>query len=267
MRAKQANRWNLSVVVTSALTYALIATGNGCSGPNEQRETVAEILEERSTLLSDLASYDSQVRNEAIRRVKRLGRESGVTLILYLLKDPQLDNYRVEVVLARTLADWKDRRAIPYLLQFGEHPDRGVSSYAADGLLVFGSEREVMGKLNDMLQSEVEEYRERAAKSLSRMHGPRGGEACIEHFEKEESENVRAAVLLPILESDHPERKRVLVHALNDPDRAIREFAWLGLQRYPDLPRVKYDPASPETARVQGRAILELWVAGKIGRR
>ena len=74
MRAKQANRWNLSVVVTSALTYALIATGNGCSGPNEQRETVAEILEERSTLLSDLASYDSQVRNEAIRRVKRLGR-------------------------------------------------------------------------------------------------------------------------------------------------------------------------------------------------
>ena len=267
------NRKRALIIQTAAvmLLLAPLALTAGCKSDAEIREeereaTISEILEDRSTLLRDLASYDAATRNGAIRRVKELGREQGRALVLHLLMDPHLENYRVEVVLARVLADWKDKRAIPYLLQFLPHPDRGVALYASQGLLVFGGDPQITAALGELLESEVVAERQVAAETLSRVDAPEVLKVCLRHYETEEDESVRAALLMPFLQSRHPERKRVLVTALGDDELAIRELAWGALQDYPDLPRSGYSPRASEVERAKAIAVLELWLRGRLTR-
>ena len=254
-------------VVTLLFAVSSIMLGACQSSEEEERKaTISEILEDRSTVLQDLASYDASTRNGAIRRLKELGREQGSTLVLHLLMDPQLENYRVEVVLARVLADWKVKRAIPYLLQFLPHPDRGVALYASRGLLVFGSDPQITAALEEMLGSEVVARRQVAAETLSRVSAPEVLKMCLRYYETEKDESVRASLLMPLLQSRHPERKRVLIRALRDDELAIRELAWGALHDYRHLPRSGYSPRASEVERAKAIAVLELWEQGRLSR-
>ena len=91
----------------SCATVVAAAWCCGCSSTDTpEQKTVKELLEDNSTLLYDLASYESVVRNDAVERLKSLGREQGTAVIIHLLRDPTLDAERVEIVLARVLASW-----------------------------------------------------------------------------------------------------------------------------------------------------------------
>lgn len=250
---------------------AVLAFWCGCSsseGP--KRKTVKELLEENSSVLYDLASYDSAVRDDAADRLKKLGKEQGTAVILHLLRDPTLDDERVEIVLARILASWKDRRAIPYLLQFLNHPDQGAVRNASEGLLEFAAEPQIMAALEEMLESDVVRERRIAAETVVQMRGEEVFEICAKHYRSEEDDEVRAMFLVFIATNESPERKRLLIEALDDPRRDIRWLAWRGLQDYSDLPAIDYSPEeSPDTntaKREQNRRILYLWEGGARGR-
>ena len=263
-------RWLYAPFVWLFAALAL-AVGSGCaSGPDDSApKTARELLEENSTVLTDLASYQTSVRDDAVERVKQLGREQGTALVLHLLRDPQLDAERVEIVLARILASWKDRRAIPYLLQFLNHPDLGAVRNASEGLLEFGAEPRILGALEEMLASEVVRDRRIAAETLSQMSGGVVFDICARHFKVEEDHEGRAALLMFIVHNKSPQRKLLLIEALDDPYEGIRWLAWRGLQDYKDLPAINYSPhASPGTnleERDRNRRILFFWEGGVRG--
>lgn len=240
----------------------------GCSSASAKPEakTVKELLEENSTLLYDLASYDSAVRDNAVDRLKSLGLEQSTAVILHLLRDPTLDEERVEIVLARVLASWKDRRAIPYLLQFLDHPDLGASRNASEGLLEFGPDPVILARLEEMLASEVVRERRIAAETLVQMSGDEVLGICVGRFRLEDDHEVRATLLVHIALNKSSERKRLLIEALDDPHEDIRWLAWRGLQDYKDLPAVNYSPREPPDAnkaeRERNRRVLYLWEGG-----
>ncbi len=255
---------------TALLGALFLASGPaGCSSTDEpEPKTVKEILEENSTLLVDLASYQSVVRDEAAQRVRQLGREQGTALILHLLTDPTLEDDRVEIVLARILAEWRDPRAVPYLLQFLPHPDRGAQRNAVEGLALFPSDPRVMDALGELVMSEDRREREIAAATLIRLRTPAALDLCARRVRQEPDPKTRANLLIAIVNSDHAQRKRVLVESLDDLDQAIRELAWAGLERYPDLPdEVDYSPSGTPKAndpavrakRESNLRILRLW--------
>lgn len=239
----------------------------GCSSTDKSApKTVKELLEENSTLLYDLASYESVVRNDAVERLKSLGREQGTAVILHLLRDPTLDEERVEIVLARVLASWKDRRAIPYLLQFLDHPDLGASRNASEGLLEFGTDPRIMARLEEMLASEVVRERRIAAGTLVQMRGDEVFEVCAHRFRLEDDHEVRATLLVYVAGNRSSQRKLLLIEALDDPREDIRWLAWRGLQDYEDLPAVDYFPReSPDANKAERKRILRvlyLWQGG-----
>ena len=256
-----------AVIVGMPFVTALVTAWCGCSSASESGpKTVKQLLEENSTVLTDLASYESRVRNDAVARIKQLGREQGTALTLHLLLNPQLEEYRIEIVLARILASWHDRRAIPYLLQFLNHPDSGAVKNALEGLLEFGAEPEIVEALEEMLARDVVRERRTAAETLAKMDDDEVMEICVRRFRLEEDHRVRATLLVAITNSRIPERKRLLIDALDDPYEDIRWLAWGGLQDYEDLPAIDYSPkASPTTDkanREKNRRVLALWEDG-----
>ena len=238
-----------------------LAWWTGCAAP-EERETLAERLRRDGTLLRQLASYEGEERNAGIARVKALGKEQGSLLALYLLQEPTLDDYRLDVVLARILSDWRDPRAIGYLLGTLKQQDQGAVDIAAEGLLVFADRPEVLDALSEQLREGAVPERRTAANTLSRMGTPRAIEIFAERFKDESSKEVRAPMLLGVLESRSPLRKSFLVGALVDADLAIRELAWEALRQYPDVPVVAFEPAGPLDERSKGVAVLRLWERG-----
>jgi HEAT repeat protein len=173
--------------------------------------------------------------------------------------DSHLDDYRVEVVLARILADWKDARAIGYLLQSLRFPDDGAVSIAAEGLLVFSDNEHVIDALREMLGDPEPRNRLTAAKILSRARTLKAVEVLAARFKEESDKETRALLLLGIMESRYPHRRQFLIDALVDGDLAIRQLAWQGLQDYPNLPKVAYDPDGPLEERARDVAELRLW--------
>ena len=254
--------WPLSAPLRGVLAAALVLLLPACASQDEAR-SLAEDLKEDSRLLFQLASYEASERNEGVRRVKSLGQEQGTWLCLYILQEPTIDDYRVEVVLARLLADWKDPRAIGYLLQSLKLPDDGAVRIAAEGLLVFKDNAHVAEALREMLSSSQARERLTAAEILSRFHTAPALEILAGHFRKESEREIRAQILVELLDSKAPQRKAALIDALVDPDAAIREAAWTGLKDYPDLPRVAYDPEGPLEERARCVADLRLWQQGK----
>ena len=251
----------------SCATVVVAAWCCGCSSTDTpERKTVKELLEDNSTLLYDLASYESLVRNDAVERLKSLGREQGTAVIIHLLRDPTLDSERVEIVLARVLASWKNRMAIPYLLQFLDHVDAGASRNASEGLLEFGADAQIVGRLQEMLASEVVRERRIAAGTLVQMRGDEITEICSEHFRMGDDHEVRATLLVYIASNKSSARKLILIEALDDPREDIRWLAWRGLQDYKDLPEVKYSPReSPHANKAERERILRvlyLWEGG-----
>jgi len=236
----------------------------GCSTP-EERMTPAEYVGENSTVLRQLGSFVASEQQEGISRIKKLGRDQGSAVVLYVLDDPKLDDYRLEVVLARILADWQHPRAIGHLLQSLRAPDDGAVRVASEGLIAFGDHPQVISALEEMLSSPVPRDRLTAATVLKDLPGPRVTDIFLGRFKAESDPEVRAVFLLRLLRGAYRERKAFLVDALADPDRGIRGLAWTELQKVPGLPRVEFAADGPDETRAAAVATLRLWIKSASG--
>jgi len=253
--------YKLTVAVAlCALAWGL--TSPGCSTPPKEMSP-AEFVDSNSTLIEDLKSYDAKERNRGVATVKKLGKEQGTNLILYILTDPRLDDYRLEVVLARLLADWKDARAVPYLLKTLNIPDDGAVRIASEGLIVFGDDPNVTEALTEKLASPVVRDRRIAAEILCEIRTQQSFELLGASLKGEKDPEVRAQMLVGIIQGRHAKRKEYLVDALSDPDQAMRELAWNALRRYQDLPRVGYNPRGPAAERNKAIEALHAWLKGR----
>ena len=245
-----------------ALGFPLVLGFGGCSNP-EAVKSPAELLEENSTVVEELKSYDSRERTRGISRFKKLPKDQGTALILYILSDPKLDDYRLEIILARILADWKDARAIPFLLSGLESPDDGAARIAFEGLVVFGDQPRILAALEELLKSPVQQNRLRAAEALSKIGGEEAVGFLGTAYKGEIDATVRAQMLLGVIKSRHPQRKQFLVDALTDTDQALRQTAWDELKRYRDLPKVEYSPDGSLEDRARAVGELRIWVKGR----
>jgi HEAT repeat protein len=177
--------------------------------------------------------------------------------------DPKFEDYRVEVVLARILADWGDTRAIAHLLHFVKHLDQGAVDIASEGLLAFPEEAVVFEGLSDMVKGPVVRERRTATRVLSKIGGPKAVELFGGRYKDERDPEVRGLFLLAIRENRHPRRKEFLIDALTDDDPALREQAWWALKRYRELPGVNYQPGGKVEERAEAVALLRLWAKGQ----
>ena len=121
----------------------------GCATPDEKL-TPAQYIEKNSSVLEQLRSYKESERQEGIERFQRLGREQGGAIILYVLSDPKLNDYRLEVVLARirVLSDQLEDPISQFAVRFGlwrfhaSRADLGRAEEMAADLLAFAESRQ-----------------------------------------------------------------------------------------------------------------------------
>ena len=227
--------------------------------------TPVEWLDENSSVLRDLASYDKSVRQEAILRFKELDRERGTAVILGVLSDPQYDDYRVEVVLSRLLADYRDERAIPYLLRYMAHPDDGAVQIAAEGLDVYRDNARVIAALEELLRSASPRDRLTASELLYKARTASTPAVVAGLYRGESNKFVRGNYLRILIDSDHPRRTEFLIDALNDPDETLREVAWGVLQRDTRLPAVGFDAHGSDADRARSVGALRTWLKTRRG--
>lgn len=242
----------------AALLGAVIAAG--CGGP-PPRQTPAEWMAENTTILTQLVSYDKKEQHEGINRILSLGKERGIAVVNYLLEDEGLQrmkDYRLEVVLARILADWKDTRAIPTLLRNLEGTDSGALAIVREGLITFGDNPLILDSMREHLQDADTELRRTCVEVLSEMKGPEAVKLLSEHRRIEEDATIRGLCVLGILQSRDPRRTSFLVDCLEDADPAIRREAWLGVVR--KSPPVVFDPRGDLVSRARSIAALKTWV-------
>lgn len=242
------------------LVAAVMAMGSpGCTTP-EEAMTPSQYINANSNILRQLASFNDAEQREGIERIRDLGREQGSAVALYILSDRGLEDHRVQVVLARILADWKHPGAIEYLLENLTVPDRGAATRAAEGLAVFGEYPKVIDALAEMLTKPSAEERMIAAETLAKIRNPRVAGLFIERFKAETDPQIRGRFLVTVIQSNHPERKVLLVDALTDGDEAIRAEAWAALSKYRGLPQVDYSPAGAIEDRAREVAKLRIWL-------
>jgi len=238
----------------------------GCGGSSKKEEqTVAEWLRENTVLLDDLASFENEKRHAAIARFLHLGKERGTEVVNYLLNDPKLDDYRIEVVLARILAEWKDSRAIPKLLLNMKVQDRGAMEMAKEGLIAFGDNPQILEAMREGIADPDAGARRAAAEVLSEMSGPEAKKILADRFKVEEDLEIRGICLLGILAMSprEPLREEFLVIALGDPDLGIRQQAWEGLLRLRPPPPVRFEPGGDPVERLQAIAALKRWTEAR----
>ena len=248
----------LSMRVLLVLCVALFA--GACSSTDEP-PSAADWVESNTTVFNKVRSYDEKERQEGISRLRSLGRDEGMRIVYWVLSDPKLDDYRLEVVLARLLAEWRDPRAIPYLLQSMQLPDDGAVRIASEGVLVFGDDPRVVEALMEMLEHEALRDRVTAASVLAKIGSEQAVGTLGSRLRAELDPEVRAQMVIGIIQSKHPRRKAFLVDALVDQDEAIRGLAWNALRRYPDVPPVEYSPSGTDVERSKAVAALRVWLA------
>jgi HEAT repeat protein len=240
-----------------ALTLAALLAA-GCGG-SQKKPTAAEWLRENTLILEQLRSYDRKERQQGINRFLRLGKEQGTEVVTYLLDDPNLEDYRIELVLARILAEWKDPRAIPYLARNLTGRDLGAMEIAKEGLIIFGEEPRILAAVGELLESPEARQRMAAAEVLLEMAGPDAPRLLGERLKVEEDREVRATCLLGVLQSRHRRRAEFLIEALADPEPEIRHMAWEGLVRLG--PPARFQPEGDAAERRKAIEALRAWWA------
>lgn len=252
----------------AAAALAAAAFAAGCAGSGERAFGPAQWVEENRGVFGQLRSLDERERKTGVERFKRLGPEQGSAVALYVLTDPKVDDYRLELQLACILAEWQDRRAIPFLLQALEQPDDGAVRIAADALSQnFADSPRVIEHLADMLSRESTRDRLTAATLLAKIGSQQAAGLLGNRIRSELDPEVRAQLVIGIERSRHPGRLEHLIDALLDSDPAIRELAWNAVKRTPGLPRVDYAPEGRDVERAQAVGELRLWLRSRPGRR
>ena len=256
----------MTAAMGALLLGALVAGGLAACSSGPEELTAAEFIAQNSSLPRQLASYDAGERYEAVARLKR-EKAQGMKLARILLSDRKFENYRAEVVLARFLADSGDTFAIPYLIDFLEHPDEGAVNMAAEGLLAFPNEPHVFDEFSRRVASPRLRDRLVAARMLSQLRAAKAVELCAERYGVESDKEVRGLFLITVSQSRHPQRRGFLVEMLDDEDEALRQQAWWVLSRYTDFPaRVRYDVTASQAERAATIDYLHRWAAANRGR-
>jgi len=240
---------------------ALIAAG--CESSAEKRQqTPVEWIRENSSILEQLRSYDRKERQEGIERFLKLGRDQGTAVVNYLLSDSKLEDYRIEVVLARILAKWGGSRAIPKLLSNLRGRDNGAITIAREGLMAFGDNPEILDAMEELIQAPEKASRRTAAEILSEMKGPQALNLLGKRFQVEKDLEIRGICLVGILSSREAGRTEYLINALGDVDSGIRQLAWDALAK--KRPPVRFDPDGDSLKRMEAIKNLRRWAqAGK----
>lgn len=249
---------------TAAQCWLLAVAALGlvaCGGTEEREPTLTDFLEENSTLIEDLGSYDNEARREAVNRIKQLPRQQGINVCLALLREGEINNPRAEVVLARCLADWRDRRAIDYLLSYLALQDQGDVRLAKEGLRVFRTDPRVVAVLSEKVKSPVLQERRTATEILSESTSKQVVELFAEQYKNEQDPEIRALFLFSIGGSNHPRKVEFLSEALTDADEGLRVLAWKFLQDCEGLPpNYNFDPGGSPAERADAVAQLRMWL-------
>lgn len=244
------------------LCMAMACGSLSCS--SNEPKTPAEYINANSSLLRQLSSYTDAEQREGIDRIRKLGREQGSAVILYILSDRSLEDYRVQVVLGCLLAEWHHPAAISTLLAILKVDDEGAVARASDGLLLFADNPQLIDALGEMLHNAAPRERLIAAEILAKCSSAKTVSFFVENFKGETDASVRAVYLVGLIQSSDPRRRAFLVDALTDPDDAIRSEAWRALRRGDRLPGgIAYDPQAPLEDRAREVAKLKLWVRSR----
>ncbi len=247
-------------VAAVLLAASLAAAGAAGCGGAQRQETPAEWLDQNTFILDQLRSYDKKELHEGINRFLRLGKDRGTAVVNYILNDAGLksmSDYRLEVVLARILAEWKDTRAIPTLLANLEGTDSGALAIVKEGLIVYGDEPRIMEAMKEELDKGDAEMRRTCAEVLSEMKGPEALMLLGQHRRTEADATIRGLCVLAILNGRDPSRLSLLIDCLEDGDPGIREQAWLGITRR--RPPVQFNSRAGPAARAQAVQELRAW--------
>ncbi|MBI4584888.1 MAG: HEAT repeat domain-containing protein [Planctomycetes bacterium] len=231
----------------------------GCSGGPEEKKTLTQLVNENTIILSQLASFRSEEQRQGMNRFRKLGKEQGTEVVAYFLSDKEVNDERVQVLLAVLLAEWKDPRGISYLVDRLSSRDSGVVRFAVDGLKLYGELPQIVEPLGEKLKSSERVTRKAAAEVLSFMRGPGAVKQLGSRLKDETDVEIRAACILGIIEAERSEaRLELLISALTDPELEIRSLAWNALSREKNIPKV-YKPADDLAARAQAVATLRQW--------
>jgi HEAT repeat protein len=245
---------------SGGVIISLIAALAACAA-EEKKQTPAEWLQDNTIILRQLQSYDQKELHEGISRFLRLGKERGTEVVHYILNDPKLDDYRIEVVLARILAEWKDSRAIKPLLLSLKEQDSGAVLIAKEGLMAFGDSSEIRDAVKEYLNEPEPKIRRVAAEILSEMKGPEAAPLLAERYRTEDDVEVRGFCLMGILTSRYAKRTAFLVEALDDKDSGIRQQAWEAVVILG--PPVGFEPNADTAQRVRAVDALRRWAESK----
>jgi HEAT repeat protein len=256
-------------VARAVAVVAVAAVAGGCSSAEEKRETtVQQLIAENYSLLRQLASYAAEEQQEAIRKFLRLGQAQGSEVVVWFLNDPKVvEDPRVQALLARILSEWKDPRAVPFLLESLKSEDDGVRRVATQGLMVFDQDRSLVDALGELLESSAAKVRLSAGEVLASYRGSLPAQSLLgRRLKVEANPEARGICLLGVADGPRgPARVGFLIDALGDSDPQIRATAWRVLrgEGAPDV----FRPGDEAAARVDGILALRRWAGMKEERR
>lgn len=235
---------------------AALLTLCGCASPSNEEVSPTEWLQENSSVLRDLESFERGRQQQAVDRLRSLGRARGRSVAITLLRERKID-YRAEVLLARLLADWRDPEAVPFLLKYLRHEDRGAVDLAIEGLVAFGDDDYVQRSLAELARSPDANARMAAAEVFLGIGDAEVFDLCARLYRSEEDRLVRGVYVAKFLGGKSSRRDDFLVDALSDKDVAIREMAWAALRNGRTAPSVDFDPDAESAARARAVARLK----------
>ena len=236
----------------------------GCQSTPPEQMSLTERVQAYSTVLKKLGSSVEEDRTEAIQRFLSAGKQRGGEVVVYFLEDKAtITNERVRVNLAGILAQWKDTRGVPFLLEHFHTKDKWVRSIVAQSLVVYGNNIQVVDYVGEQLVSSSSVSTRRLAASVLSRVGSEKAAWYLSRRLKDSDQEVRAECIEGIINSPQSRlRLGYLFDALTDPDSGLRQIAWWAIQKTYQgrkIP-VQFNPTDPdEGKRAVDVAQLRRW--------
>lgn len=244
----------------------LVAFAAGCSGPPERQDPV-EFVKDNSSLFRRLGSPDEDIRQDAARSFMSLGPDRGTDTAAWFLENDRTADTSplLRVMLARILAEWRDPRGIPYLLEALIRRQHQFYGDIESALKNYGENSELVGYLEEQIESPDAAVRRLCASVLAEVQSPAALRILAKRLRSDLDDEVRGLSLVGIMNAD-PSRERnlSLIDGMTDPDAEIRSLAWVALRR--ETPPVEFDPRGNDLTRAESIAALRSWAERRGGR-
>ncbi len=241
----------------------LVAVVAGCSGSQEQQDPV-EFIKDNSSLFRRLGSPDDELRQNAARSFMSLGLDRGTdTAAWFLENDRAADTSRLlRIMLARILAEWRDPRGIPYLLEALIRREHQFFQDIEAALKNYGENPKLVAYLEEQIASADADVRRLCASVLSELQGPTALRVLAKRLRVDSDDDVRGLALVGIMNANRSrERDIFLIDGMTDPDVEIRSLAWIALKR--ETPPLEFDPRGSDLVRAESIATLRSWAEGR----